>query len=82
VTQQGIRDLAALPPADPVRLRPRIVVAPNDQMFHLAQLFQSLGRMTRPNLHVVRDLRQAFALLRVTKPHFEPIEPGGLLDPI
>jgi hypothetical protein len=33
-------------------------------------------------LHIVRDLRQALALLRVTEPHFKPIEPGRLLDPV
>jgi CheY-like chemotaxis protein len=80
VTPQAIRDLAALPPADPVKLRPRIVVAPNDQMFDLARLFQTLGRATRPNLHVVRHLREAYALLQVTPLEFELIEPGRLLD--
>ena len=70
-----VRELAALPPADPVAARPRVVVAPNAGMYALARLFQKLGRATRPNLHVARNLNDAFSHLSVTAPRFDPIFP-------
>ena len=74
-TPNTIREVAALPPADPVSSRVRVIVAPNSAIFALARLFQFLGKATRPNLHVVRNLNQALAMLGVTAPRFEPILP-------
>lgn len=76
-TPNTIREIAALPPADPVVSRPRVVVAPNSALLALARLFQFLGKATRPNLHVVRNLNQAFSVLGVTAPRFEPILPSA-----
>lgn len=75
VTRDAIRELAALQPADPMVSRPRIIVAPNTAIFVLARMFQMLVKGTRPNVHVVRNRRQAFALLGVTTPRFDPYEP-------
>ena len=75
VTKDAVLDLAALAPADPTVSRPRVIVAPNTLIFVLARLFQMTGKATRPNLHVVRKLSQAFDLLGVTAPRFEPFEP-------
>ena len=75
VTRDTIRELAALQPADPMVSRPRVIVAPNTGIFVLARMFQMLGKGTRPNVHVVRQRPQAFALLGVTTPRFEPFEP-------
>lgn len=72
-TPHAVRELAALPPADPVVSRPRVIVAPNALMFALARMFRLIGRATRPSLHVVRNLSQAFALFEVSLPCFEPI---------
>ncbi len=72
-TPHAIRELAALPPADPVSSRPRVVVAPNVLIFALARLFQTIGKSARPNLHVVRNLSQAFVTLGIASPHFEPV---------
>jgi CheY-like chemotaxis protein len=80
-TPNTIREIAALPPADPVAARPRVVVAPNSAILALARLFQFIGKATRPNLHVVRNPNQAFALLGVTAPRFEPILPQALATP-
>ena len=77
-TPNTIREVAALPPADPVGSRMRVIVAPNSAIFALARLFQFLGKATRPNLHVVRNLNQAFSVLGVTAPRFEPILPSAL----
>jgi hypothetical protein len=70
VTLHTIRELAALPPVDPELSRPRVVVAPNSLIFGLARMFQILGQETRPNLHVVRKLSQAFTFLGVAPPRF------------
>jgi DNA-binding NarL/FixJ family response regulator len=75
VTLDAVRELAALPPADPEVSRPRVIVAPNTLIFGLARMFQAIGKATRPNLHVVRKLPQAFALLGVAAPCFQPFEP-------
>jgi len=72
-TPHTVRELAALPPADPVVSRPRVIVAPNALLFALARMFRLIGRATRPNLHVVRSLSQAYTLLEITAPCFEPI---------
>jgi DNA-binding NarL/FixJ family response regulator len=79
-TPNAIRELAALPPADPVVSRTRVIVAPNGLILALARMFQLIGRATRPNLHVVRNLSEAFTLLGVTTPRFEPILPSAFED--
>ena len=75
VTRDAISELAALPPADPSVSRPRVIVAPNTLIFGLARMFQAIGKATRPNLHIVRNLAQAFVLLGVVTPQFQPITP-------
>jgi CheY-like chemotaxis protein len=75
VTWDAVRELAALPPIDSTVSRPRVIVAPSILIFGFARLFQVIGKSTRPNLRVVRNLHQAFALLGVTTPNFQPITP-------
>jgi len=74
VNLNSIHELAALPSVDPVVSRPRVIVAPSGPIFYLAELFQRLGKRTRPNLHVVRSSYEALALLGVVEPRFQPIE--------
>jgi DNA-binding NarL/FixJ family response regulator len=73
VTPDEILELAAAPPTDPFASRPRVIVAPTAQLFGLARMFQMAGKATRPNLHIVQDSHQVFALLGVTTPRFQPI---------
>src|SRR5271170_3940972 len=73
VTPEAIRGLAAASPTDPVASRPRVIVASSAQAFGLARMFQMAGKATRPNLHIVRDSSEVFALLGVTTPRFQPI---------
>jgi hypothetical protein len=75
VTLNMIRELAALTPADPEVSRPRLIVAPTNLIFGLARMFQIIGQATRPNLHVVRKLSEAFAFLGVDTPRFQPFTP-------
>jgi len=37
-------------------------------------MFQTIGERTRPLLHVVRTIDEAFAILRVQSPRFDPLE--------
>jgi hypothetical protein len=75
VTLNTIRELAALPPVDPELSRPRVIVAPTNLIYGLARMFQIIGQATRPNLHVVRKLSDAFAFLGVDTPRFQPFTP-------
>jgi hypothetical protein len=74
VSVDEIRELAMWPPADPVTARPRVVVAPMDRVFGLVRMFGIWGEGTRPNFHVVRTFREAYAILRVVNPRFFPRE--------
>ncbi len=65
VTAHGMRALAKLPPAMPKMDRPRVVIAPSDHTFGMARIFEVEGEATRPNLHVVRSMKEAFAILGV-----------------
>jgi len=49
------------------------MVAPADDVFGLTRLFGIAGEATRPNYHVVRSEREAWAILGVQKPEFRPI---------
>lgn len=74
VTPQFLRALAREVPALPDPNVPRVVIAPSDYMFGMARMFQTLGEDTRPLLHVVRTRREAYALLGVLEPKFEPVD--------
>lgn len=71
VTSEAVRELAQLPPAIPDPNIPRVIVAGSPHMFGMARMFELQGAETRPNLHVVRSEKEAFAILGVTSPHFE-----------
>jgi len=51
----------------------RIIVADSDYLYGLARMFQTLGEKTRQALHVVRTLDNAYALVGVKSPQFEPL---------
>jgi hypothetical protein len=68
-----MRGLAALPPVMPQLDRPRVLVAPADHVFGLARVFEIEGEATRPNFHVVRTMEEAWAILGVREPEFQPV---------
>jgi hypothetical protein len=51
----------------------RVVVAPQDFLYGMMRMFQILGEGTRPDLHVVRTLDEAYRLLQVESPEFGPV---------
>jgi hypothetical protein len=80
VSSQTVRDLAHCAPAMPGS-RPRFLVAPSTHMYGMARMFQLYGSEARPALHVVSSVDEAYTLLGVPKPQFEPVgggvAPGG-----
>lgn len=77
VTLETIRTLAWRPPAVPLMGRPRVILAASDQVFGMARMFEIEAEITRPNLHVVRTLNEACAILGVQEFDFEPIQTEG-----
>jgi hypothetical protein len=75
VTSDGMRKLAKLPPSMPKMDRPRVIIAPADHAFGMARIFEIEGEVTRPNLHVVRSAKEAFAIFGVemAEARFGPI---------
>ena len=76
VSPETIRKLASLPPAIPDPRTPRVIVAPSPQVFGMARMFEIHGESTRPSLHVVRTKEEAFAILGILEPQFEPVQPA------
>jgi hypothetical protein len=74
VSPETIRRLADLPPAIPDPRPPRVIIAPSPHVFGIARMFEIHGQDTRPSLHVVRTESEAFAILGILEPHFEPVQ--------
>jgi hypothetical protein len=74
VSPETIRRLADLPPAIPDPKAPRVIIASTPHVFGIARMFEIQGQETRPSLHVVRTETEAFAILGVLEPHFEPLQ--------
>jgi hypothetical protein len=73
VTVDTIRRLAWSDPVMPQTSHPRFIVAVSSHIFGMARMFEFEGEATRPNLHVVRSLDEAWAVLGVQGPKFEPV---------
>jgi hypothetical protein len=74
ISTEFLRQFANREPAGDTAKYPRVVVAPNTLQFGLARMFQVVGERTRPSLHVVRTMNEAFDTLGVQSPHFDPLE--------
>lgn len=73
VSSQVIRELATSSPVMPNPDFPRIVIAPSFDVYAMMRMFVEYGHGTRRNLHVVRANREAWAILGVQNPEFEPL---------
>ena len=71
VSSHAVRELTRRPPAIPKGYM-RVFVAPLDSMYGMVRMFQILTELTRPELHVVRSVDEAYRLLRVESPAFNP----------
>ena len=74
-SSKTVRDLGRAQPALPQPDVPRFIVAPSDQTFGMARMFQGVGDATRPQLNVVRSLEEAYDQLKIAPPKYEPIPP-------
>ena len=81
VPSQTIQDLAKLGPALSNPALVQIIIAPAAEVFALAHMFQAQSLVTRPNLRVVRSSDEAFKLIEVIAPHFEPLPAIPLSSP-
>jgi hypothetical protein len=52
---------------------PRVIVAPTDLTDVPARMFSILSETKRPNLHVVRNMADAYEFLKVESPEFREI---------
>jgi hypothetical protein len=73
VSSQLIRELASSPPAILDQEFPRFIVAASPPIFGTARMFELAGQDTRPNLHVVRTMKEVCVILGVLDPKFEAI---------
>lgn len=72
VSSAEIRQVAVSPPVFPAGYM-RVLVIPRDFIYGLARMFQILTEGTRPELRVVRSMEEAYRLLEVSSPEFEPV---------
>ena len=72
---QTMRDLARTKPIMPNPGRPVVFVAPSPDIFGMARLFALEGAEARPNLHVVRTMAEAYRVLNIRNPQFQPVTP-------
>jgi hypothetical protein len=72
---ETVRSLARSSPAMVDVSMPRFIVAPAPHVFGIARMFQELGEDSRPGLLVLRTLDDAYAVLGVKDPEFEPLDP-------
>jgi hypothetical protein len=75
VASDFLRNLAKRKPISPGLTNcPRFIVVPVTNGFGLMRMFQIAGESSRPLLHVVRTVGEAFKALGVDSPHFEPLK--------
>jgi hypothetical protein len=51
----------------------RVAVASQDFLFGMMRMLQILSEQSRPELHVVRTMDEAYRLLQVESPEFNPV---------
>jgi hypothetical protein len=74
VSPEALQIVANRPPGVPPLGRPRVVVAPSSHIFGMMRYFAREAEVTRPNMHVVRTMREALAIFGVRELHFKPIQ--------
>jgi hypothetical protein len=69
ISSEAIWRLAKSPPV-PYLEKMHVIVAPTEVIFGLGRMYSMLGDETRPNLHVVRTMKEAYDLLGIKDPQF------------
>ncbi len=52
----------------------RIIIAPASDTFGMMRMFEQEAEDVRPDIHVVRTEKEAWAILAVEVPRFEPLK--------
>jgi len=73
VSAETIQELAHQPPALPGPIEPRVVIAPTPVIFGMSRMFEIVGDRGLLGFHVVRTEQEAFAILGVSNPKFQPV---------
>lgn len=73
VSASVLRKFAKLPPVQPDSERPGVIIASSAAAFGLMRLWESEAEPTRPNVHIVHKHEEAWAILGIQKPRFEPL---------
>jgi hypothetical protein len=75
ISADTVRWVANKPPAVPMECI-HVNIVPQDAVYGLARMFQTLSSETRPNLRVVHTMQEALKLIGVPSPTFSSIEPN------
>jgi hypothetical protein len=73
VSSGAMRSLARSEPLMPDKTRPRFIVAPADLTFGMSRMYQIVGEITRPDLHVVRTRQEALSAIGLEDTKFQKI---------
>jgi hypothetical protein len=74
VSTEFVRQLVNREPVGDATATLRVIVAPTTLLFGLFRMFQILSQRTRPMLIVVHTLEEAYLVLGVRSPRFEPMD--------
>jgi hypothetical protein len=74
VSSQALREQSKVPPVLADRKLQRVIIAPSPDIYGMMRMFELEGEEVRPNIHVVRTEQQAWAILGVKNPRFEPLQ--------
>ena len=72
VSSYCIRQLVGMSPIIPTGYM-RVIVAPQDYLYGMMRMLQMLSEESRPELHVVRTMDEAYRLLLAESPEFSPV---------
>jgi len=74
VLPETVRLLAKSAPMIPDPKLVRVAIAPKPEVYGMMRMFELHGEATRPNFYVVREEREAWAILGIQNPRFDPLD--------
>jgi hypothetical protein len=72
VSSDDVRQRAEAPPLFPTGYK-QVLVISSDSVFGMGRMYKTLAERSRPGLHVVRTMDEAYRLLDVKIPDFHPV---------
>ena len=76
ITAGDVRSISYRPAAFPPGM-PRVFVAPTPHLYGMCRMYQIIREDLASDLHVVRTLEEAYALLGLESPDFKTIDANG-----